>query len=194
MSAPDREPTATRPDDAADGAGAGGDDGDGADGFVGVEESFDGVPAGEGLDPERVSIPAIGVDADVIDLGLNPDNTLEVPSDFSQTGWFERGSRPGERGAAIIAGHIDSTDGPAVFYRLAELTKGAQIEVHSAEGETVTFAVERVEEYSKAEFPTQEVYSFTREPTLRLITCGGPFDRTIGSYENNTIVYARRIA
>jgi LPXTG-site transpeptidase (sortase) family protein len=172
---------------------AGADDADAGE-FVGAEELFDGVPASEGLDPERITIPAIDVDADVIDLGLNPDNTLEVPSDFSQTGWFDRGSRPGEYGASIIAGHIDSTDGPAVFFELAELTEGDEVEVHSADGETVTYAIERVEEYSKEEFPTQEVYSFTREPTLRLVTCGGPFDDTIGSYENNTIAFARRVA
>lgn len=153
-----------------------------------------GIPAGEGLDPARVTIPAIGVDAEVIDLGLNPDGTMEVPEDFSQTGWFEYGSRPGQQGPAVIAGHIDSTTGPAVFYRLDQLRPGQRITVHSPQGERVTFAVERIGEYPKDAFPTDAVYRFTDEPTLRLVTCGGPFDETIGHYENNVIVFARRVA
>lgn len=151
------------------------------------------VPASKGLDPQRIRIPSIGVDADVTDLGLNPDGTLEVPQDFSNTGWFSKGSRPGQYGASVIAGHIDSTDGPAVFFRLRELGEGDDIVVESPDGRTVTFRVETVEQFPKDAFPTKRVYSFTREPTIRLVTCGGPFNETIGHYEDNIIAFARRV-
>ena len=151
------------------------------------------VPASQGVDPARIRIPSIGVDADVIDLGLNGDGTLEVPQDFSQTGWFAKGSKPGQYGASVIAGHIDSTSGPAVFFRLDELVEGDEVMVEGPDGDTVTFRIETVEQFSKDAFPTQRVYSFTEEPTIRLVTCGGPFNDTIGHYEDNVIAFARRV-
>ncbi|PSO48778.1 MAG: class F sortase [Actinobacteria bacterium QS_8_72_14] len=154
----------------------------------------EGVSAGEGLAPARISIPAIDVDAEVIDLGLNADGTMEVPDDFSVTGWFRHGANPGEQGPSVIAGHVDSKAGPAVFYRLGELDAGHQIEVADAQGRTVTYEVQRVGQYSKEAFPTDKVYAFTEEPTLRLVTCGGPFNETIGHYEHNVIVFAQRVA
>lgn len=152
------------------------------------------VPPGDGLDPARISIPAIDVNAEVGDLGLNPDGTMEVPDDFSATGWFRHGPRPGQQGPAVIAGHVDSTSGPAVFYRLGELQPGQRIRVAAPHGDAVTFAVQRVEQYPKEAFPTEAVYAFTEDPTLRLVTCGGPFNETIGHYEHNVIVFARRVA
>lgn len=152
------------------------------------------VPAGAGLDPARISIPAIDVEAEIVDLGLNPDGTMEVPEDFSVTGWFRHGSRPGQQGPAIIAGHVDSTTGPAVFYRLRELQPGQRIRVAAPDGAAVTFAVQRVGQYPKEAFPTEAVYAFTEDPALRLVTCGGPFNETIGHYEHNVIVFARRVA
>lgn len=157
------------------------------------ESTWEDVPASRGLDPARIRIPSIGVDAEVIDLGLNPDGTLEVPGDFADTGWFSRGPQPGRYGASVIAGHIDSTDGPAVFFRLDELVTGDQVIVEGPGGDTVTFQVETVEQFAKDSFPTERVYSFTRHPTLRLVTCGGPFDDTIGHYEDNVIAFARRV-
>lgn len=157
------------------------------------EPRWSEVPETRGLDPARIRIPSIGVDADVIDLGLNPDGTLEVPDNFANTGWFSKGPQPGKHGASVVAGHIDSTDGPAVFYRLDELVEGDQVIVESPEGDTVTFQIETVEQFDKDEFPTERVYSFTPGPTLRLVTCGGPFNDTIGHYEDNIIAFARRV-
>lgn len=157
------------------------------------EPKWSEVPETRGLDPANIRIPSIGVDAEVIDLGLNPDGTLEVPDNFANTGWFSKGPQPGKYGASVIAGHIDSTDGPAVFFRLDELVEGDQVIVESPEGDTVTFQIETVEQFDKDEFPTERVYSFTREPTLRLVTCGGPFNDTIGHYEDNIIAFARRV-
>jgi LPXTG-site transpeptidase (sortase) family protein len=141
--------------------------------------------------PVRLEVPAIGVDAPVIELGLNPDDTLEVPEDFATTGWWSGGPRPGQLGPAVIAGHVDSKSGPAVFYRLRELAKGDAIRVHERNGATSTFRVQRIERHPKDDFPTDAVYrSDLDRHALRLITCGGTFDRSTGHYRDNVIVFA----
>jgi len=140
--------------------------------------------------PVRIEIPSIGVDAPIVSLGLNADRTLEVPSDFGDAGWWSGGSRPGERGPAVIAGHVDSYTGPAVFFRLGELRPGATIVVRRRDGSRARFSVLGSERYSKASFPTRRVYGATRAATLRLITCSGTFDRASGHYLDNTVVYA----
>jgi hypothetical protein len=146
-----------------------------------------------GIDPERIVIPAIGVDADVIDLGLQPDGSMEVPEDFAQTGWFDRGPKPGRVGPAVIAGHVDSRTGAAVFFRLSELEDGDEIEVHGEGGEVVVFVVRELQQHPKDDFPTEAVYRGTPGPELRLITCSGEFDQGERSYRDNTIVFAERV-
>jgi LPXTG-site transpeptidase (sortase) family protein len=126
----------------------------------------------------------------VIDLSLNADETLEVPEDYDDTGWWKDGPEPGERGAAVIAGHVDSRTGPAVFYRLHELRAGDEIRVHRTDGTRARFVVRRLERHPKDDFPTHRVYDRTREPTLRLVTCSGDFDVATGHYLDNTIVFA----
>ena len=142
--------------------------------------------------PTRIEIPAIGVAAPVIELGLNRDRTLEVPRDFGDAGWWKGGPRPGEDGPAVIAGHVDSRSGPGVFYRLDELERGSEIRVVGRDGSSVRFEVERLERHPKDRFPTEEVYLGEDGPALRLITCSGAFDRASGHYEDNTIVFAQR--
>jgi hypothetical protein len=142
--------------------------------------------------PVRVSIPSIGVHTPIVPLGLNPDRTLEVPNDFDHAGWWTGGPRPGERGPAVIAGHVDSYTGPAVFYRLRELRPGAAIVVLRRDGTRARFTVQRTGQYPKDRFPTARVYGQTAGPTLRLITCGGEFDDSTGHYLDNTVVYAAR--
>jgi hypothetical protein len=90
----------------------------------------------------------------------------------------------------VIAGHVDSTTGPAVFYRLAELVPGDEIEVTGDNGTLSTFVVERIERFPKAQLPTRQVYGLTEGPELRLITCGGFFDEASGHYQDNLVVYA----
>jgi hypothetical protein len=141
--------------------------------------------------PVRIEIAAIGVSAAVISLGLNRDGSLEVPSRFEDTGWWSGGARPGERGPAVIAGHVDSRTGPAVFFRLDRLRARDPIVVVRRGGSRVRFLVQRVARYRKAAFPTAAVYGPTRGPTLRLITCSGAFDAASGHYLDNTVVYAR---
>lgn len=142
-------------------------------------------------DPRRLLIPTIDVAAEIVPLSLEPDRTLEVPKDFDASGWYVDGPEPGELGASVIIGHVDSYEGPAVFFRLEELMPGDPVTVVTAEATSVTFVVERVEQYPKAQFPTDVVYGATQEPTLRLITCGGVFDRSAGSYQDNVVVFAR---
>jgi hypothetical protein len=144
--------------------------------------------------PVHLQIPAAGVDARVIRLGLNADGTLEVPRRFQDTGWWSGGARPGEPGPAVIAGHVDSHTGPAVFFRLGRLRRGDVVRVIDRRGTVVRFAVQRVAHYSKSHFPTRAVYGATPKPVLRLITCSGDFDRATGHYVDNTVVYAKQLA
>ena len=145
------------------------------------------------LDPLRVRIPGIGVDAPIIDLGLNSDGTLEVPSNFDDAGWYTGRSIPGEVGTSVVVGHVDSTKGPAVFYRLRELDVGDRIQIDRSDGSVAWFEVTDTVVVDKDEFPTDAVYNATDEPTLRLITCGGSFDRDARSYLSNVIVYAEHV-
>jgi Sortase domain len=147
----------------------------------------------EGAPPRSIRIPAIGVTARVIPLALNPDGTMQTPRDFSVTGWYKPWREPGERGSAVITGHVDSVDGPAVFYRLRDLRRGNIITIGRADGSIVRFRIEGLERWPKAEFPTQRVFRPTRISTLRLVTCSGNFDASTGHYVDNTIVYAARV-
>ncbi len=141
-------------------------------------------------DPVRIEIGAIGVDAPVIPLDLRADGSIEVPEAADETGWWRDGPEPGEPGPAVIYGHVDSWTGPAVFFGLRQLDAGSAIDVIREDGSVVTYEVERIEQYEKAEFPTDEVYGDTDAPVLRLVTCGGEFDQEARSYRDNLVVYA----
>lgn len=152
------------------------------------------TPADDGSQvapPARIRIPAIDVDASMIPLGLRDDGSIEVPTDFAQTGWWVDGPEPGETGPAVVLGHVDSRSGPAVFFDLDQLAAGDAIHVDRLDGTTVTYLVDRTEQHAKDTFPTETVYGSTAEPVLRLVTCGGQFDRDRRSYDDNVIVFAR---
>jgi sortase (surface protein transpeptidase) len=140
--------------------------------------------------PESVSIPAIGVRAAVIPLGLNGDGTLEVPSTSSETGWFRGGPEPGEPGASILVGHVSSAAGPAVFYHLRALRRGDEVRIDLEDGSTVRFTVRSSFSVPKVRFPTDTVYRHGGAPTLTLITCDGAFDESTGHYVDNYVVNA----
>jgi sortase family protein len=142
-------------------------------------------------DPCRIAIPSIHVDAKVIRLGLNPDGTLEVPTDFSLTGWWAGGTQPGEAGPAVVVGHIDSKSGPAVFYRLRKLKPGAMVKIWRAGESMVRYRVTGMTEVPKNDFPSKRVYGDLSYPGLRLVTCGGAFNSAIGHYVDNIIVFGR---
>jgi sortase (surface protein transpeptidase) len=140
--------------------------------------------------PVRVEIPSIGVASSLDRLGRAPDGTVEVPRDWEVAGWYAPGPRPGDPGSAVILGHVDSKDGPAVFYRLRQLRRGDAVIIGRADGSAVRFVVQRTEQYPKDRFPTDEVYYPTLTPALRLVTCGGDFDAAAGHYRSNVIVFA----
>lgn len=148
-----------------------------------------GVPASP---PVRIVIPSSGVNAPVIPEGLDQQHALEIPplSAPNLAGWYEASAKPGQLGPAVIAGHVDSTTGPSVFFNLRYLVPGDTIFVVAADRHTVRFTVTWVEEASKTTFPTQAVYGYVPYPALRLVTCGGPFDSATGHYQDNIIVYA----
>jgi LPXTG-site transpeptidase (sortase) family protein len=142
--------------------------------------------------PIRVVIPAINVDAPVTQVGLGSDRTIHTPplDDHNLAGWYKYSVTPGQAGSAVIVGHVDSYTGPSVFFRLKDLRSGDVVKVSLADGQLVTFAVDGVQVASKTAFPTQAVYGNTSYPSLRLITCGGPFDYAAGRYLDNIVVYA----
>lgn len=137
-----------------------------------------------------LEIPAIGVSTRLVSLGLNADRSMQVPNDFSAAGWYRHSPMPGEPGPAVIAGHVDSRSGPAVFYRLAELSAGDAVRVRYPGGTSAVFTVDGIEQHPKDAFPTERVYGDTAGPELRLITCGGVFDRSAAAHRDNVIVYA----
>jgi len=141
-----------------------------------------------------LSIPAIDLVVSVSALGLNPDRTVEVPTDFQEPGWFELGPSPGQLGSAVILGHVDSYEGPAVFFRLRSLQTGDEIEVSLADGSVVRFAVTTVATYPKEEFPASQVYASQGYSALQLVTCGGAFDSDARSYLSNVVVYTSLVA
>lgn len=141
-------------------------------------------------DPVAIRIPRIEVDAPMIPLGLRDDGKIEVPSEPEETGWWSGGPEPGEPGPAVILGHVDWTEGPAVFFDVRHLEAGDEIHIDREDGSTVTYVVESSERHPKDDFPANEVYGPTEQPTLRLVTCGGEFDFDVRSYRDNVIVFA----
>jgi hypothetical protein len=139
--------------------------------------------------PSRVRIPSIGVDAPLDPLRLDAAGALEVPQDYARPGWYADGTLPGDPGPAVIAGHVDDKRGPAIFYRLHELRPGDEVDVLRG-ARWVPFRVVGTERYAKNRFPNARVYGPTPDAELRLITCGGAFDRRRGSYVDNVVVYA----
>ena len=139
--------------------------------------------------PERLLIPAIGVDAGLVALTLEPDGRSEVPQQPEEAGWWSGGAAPGAPGPAVIAGHVDFKAGPAVFHRLRDLRRGDELLVAGEQG-SVRYRVDGVEQHAKPAFPTDRVYGGTSAPTLRLVTCGGGFDRRAGHYDDNVVVFA----
>jgi sortase (surface protein transpeptidase) len=143
--------------------------------------------------PRRIRIPAIGADAHVVALGLHRNGTLQTPRRWEQAGWYKPGPEPGERGPAVIVGHVDSKTGPAVFYRLRRLKPGNVISITRSDHSVVRFRVQRIRRWPKSEFPTSLVYGPTSGAALRLVTCSGNFNPSTGHYVDNTIVFASRV-
>jgi hypothetical protein len=163
---------------------------------VAVPPPIDVVRASDPIDesaPLRLTIASISVDTSLMELGLQPDGTLEVPPDGTLAGWFTGAPTPGELGPAVIAAHVDWY-GPGVFYDLHRMVTGDLIEVERADGSTAVFTVTEVGQYPKNEFPTEAVYGSVNFAGLRLITCGGVFNDATGHYDDNIVVFAELVS
>lgn len=147
--------------------------------------------------PTSISIPAIGVESVVNQVGLAPDGTLEVPQPgplYDQAAWYRGSAAPGFRGPSVILGHVDSAaEGPSVFYDLGRMEAGQEIVVKRADGIAATFRVDEVTSFPKDRFPSRSVYGTADRAELRLITCSGTFDDAAGSYTDNTVVFAHLV-
>lgn len=160
------------------------------------------APAGEAAGkhlprsrPVRLQIPKISVDAPFTDLAIGPSGRLNPPpaDDVNLVGWHARGASPGERGTAIIAGHVDTRTSPAVFAGLSALTKGDLFHVLRADGIRATFRVDSVQTFAKDDFPSERVYADTADAQVRLITCAGDYDRQVKDYTDNLVVFAHLV-
>ncbi|MFE6617640.1 class F sortase [Streptomyces sp. NPDC057740] len=141
--------------------------------------------------PERVRIPGIQVDAPVIPVGLDVDGWVGAPppEDPNLAGWFTGSVSPGEKGTAVVVGHVDNTQGPAVFYGLGGLQKGNRVEIARKDGKTAVFEIYGIEVFEKNNFPGDRVYASKGSAELRVITCGGGFTKQ-GGYDGNVVAFA----
>ncbi|OPC78551.1 class F sortase [Embleya scabrispora] len=163
-----------------------------------AQPSASSSPAAEGVSamkrsaPVRIKIPRIKVDAPFVGLGLNSSGVLDVPpaGNPNLAGWYEDGVAPGSRGNALVLGHVDTMTGPAVFWGLGSLKSGDTVEISRADGSVAKFAIDSVEAFPKDDFPDERVYGKTRDAQLRLITCGGTYDRKAKDYKDNVVVFA----
>ena len=145
--------------------------------------------------PVRIEIPALHVSAPVMRLGVAANGTVQVPplENHNLTGWYGHSVTPGQRGSSVILGHVDSFTGVSVFFAIKTLHPGNRIDVVRANGSTAVFTVDGVQKLVKSAFPTSEVYGNVSFPSLRLVTCGGPFDTTTRQYLDNIVVYAHLV-
>ena len=157
-----------------------------------------GAAARPGSPPMGVDVPGLGIRSAVNPVGQNPDGSVEVPAPgplYDQAAWYRYSVTPGEIGPSVLLGHVDSArSGPSVFYDLAKIETGSAFTVNRADGSVLSFRVDSVQRYPKDAFPTQTVYGGTTRPEIRLVTCGGEFDRLERSYRDNIVVFGHLIA
>jgi hypothetical protein len=147
--------------------------------------------------PVSLDIPAIGVQSELLHLGLNPNGSLQVPPLFvlpSEAAWYKYSATPGQIGPSIIEGHVDTYEGPSVFFRLGALVPGDKVDVTLADGTVAIFRVSGVRSYPKTDWPWRVIFGSTKYAALRLITCGGTFDYATGHYLSNTVVFASLVS
>jgi len=143
--------------------------------------------------PIKLEVPSIGIDAQVVELGLNPDMTVEIPKRGEEVGWYKHSQTPGEIGPSVLIGHLDWNGGKGVFYDLNKLETGNTFRVTREDGSVAVFVVEDKEEYSQFDFPTDKVYGKLAKPGIRLVTCSGKFLGDADRYSHNLVIYASLI-
>jgi len=143
----------------------------------------------QGIIPTRLQIPSINVDTKVNPSGLLENGEMDVPNDIVSTGWFENGYMPGQPGNAVIAGHVDGKNGPAVFYDIGKLNNGDEIIVTDKNESELVFVVNKIEIYPFDESPLREIFGFSNGSKLNLITCTGEYNTDGSFYEDRLVVY-----
>ncbi|CAM5628267.1 Class F sortase OS=Streptomyces alboniger OX=132473 GN=CP975_31885 PE=4 SV=1 [Streptomyces alboniger] len=159
-------------------------------------EARPGSPAPLAFSPaDRIRVKGIQVDAPVVPVGLDTEGWVDAPppDDANLAGWFTGAVAPGEKGTAVIVGHVDNQRGPAVFYGLGSLKKGNRVEVRRKDGKTAVFEIYGIEVFAKKNFPGTRVYGNGGTPELRVITCGGGYSEQTG-YDGNVVAFARMVA
>ena len=158
-------------------------------------QAADAVAALPKSDPVSIDIPKIGARSSLVPLGVNADNTTQVPPVTTplQAGWYTYAPTPGEVGPAVVLGHVDGNHQKGIFYRLKELAAGDRVSIARKDGTTALFEVTKVHQVPKQDFEKEGVYDDTAGPELRLITCGGVFDRSAHNYVDNIVVYAQLV-
>ncbi|SFP88661.1 class F sortase [Salibacterium halotolerans] len=144
----------------------------------------------QGIIPAAVNIPAISVEAAVNKVGRLPSGKMGEPENVEDVGWYGPGYRPGEQGSAVLAGHVDSKTGPAVFFELEKLKAGDEIIVRGNNGEQETFIVQNQKSYDRSDAPVEEIFGWSYRRQLKLITCTGEFNENAGTHEKRLVVYA----
>lgn len=146
-----------------------------------------------GIEPTVIEIPALDVKATIEEVGRLENGQMGVPKDPDQAGWFSPGTKPGGRGSAVIAGHVDSKTGPAVFYELDKMEIGDEVLIHSEDGEIVRFAVVKKVAYPRTDAPVDAIFGFTYGSGLNLITCTGSWDRKAKTHDDRLVVYTELV-
>ena len=146
-----------------------------------------------GIDPKVIEIPSLDVKATIEEVGRLDNGQMGVPQDPDQAGWFSPGTKPGGRGNAVIAGHVDSKTGPAVFYELDKMEIGDEVLVHGEDGEIVRFAVVKKIAYPRTDAPVDTIFGFTYGSGLNLITCTGSWNRKAKTHDDRLVVYTELI-
>jgi sortase A len=153
-----------------------------------IEKAKESQEFQEGIEPVQLEIPAIDVKANIENVGILDNGQMGVPEDIDKVGWFEPGFKPGTKGNAVLAGHVDSKTGPAIFFYLEKLSKGDEIILTGQDGETMTFVVTGKERYPYDDSPIEKIFGPTDSRTLNLITCVGTFNRSKGTHEERLVV------
>ena len=143
--------------------------------------------------PQRLHIPTLQVQAAIEQVGLDQAGNMDVPQDTNNVAWYRFGPAPGQAGNSVIAGHLDSKEGPAIFYRLGELAAGDEVIVSNSRGHLHRFRVTQVARYPFDQFPLHDVFGPTDKYRLNLITCEGVFDRGTKNYSHRIVVYTELI-
>ncbi|WP_212029809.1 class F sortase [Metabacillus lacus] len=141
------------------------------------------------IEPAFIEIPKLKVNAAIEAVGILENGQMGVPGDIQQVGWFQPGVMPGEKGNAVLAGHVDSKTGPAVFFNLGHLEKDDEIMVKDQKGKTLTFIVQKKESFPRSDAPIQEIFGPSDQKSLNVITCSGTFNRAEGTHEERLVVF-----